>query len=164
GIWRSAALSRIATSRGGTAVRTARGLGRLRHGRTAGQPVSPPVRDQPGPLVCLDLNGALAEDQESAALWLYSADGSPDPDLLARTDGADEPDAVEAVVPSNARAVRDPQQRIDQVVEQRQQMKALDEARRIPAGIQRVRVLIGVDSLVEERQLAGVDGVPGSKK
>src|SRR5215472_13759808 len=105
------------------------GTGRWGHGR---QPVGPPVGDHPGPLTPFDLNGAPAEDQEPAVFGPDRADGALDPDLLAGADRADEPDPVEAVVPGDAGPVGNSQQRVDHVVEQREEMEALHQALWIP--------------------------------
>src|SRR5262249_13157351 len=118
------------------------------------QPVGPPVGDHPRPLTPFDLNGAPAEDQEPAAFGPDCAAGAPDPDLLAGADRADEPDPVEAVVPGDAGPVGDSQQRVDQVVEQSEEMEALHQALRIPACVERIGVAVRVDRLVEQWKAA----------
>src|SRR5215470_11712258 len=128
------------------------------------QPVGPPVGDHPGTLTPFDLNGAPAEDQEPAVFGPDCADGALDPDLLAGADRADEPDPVEAVVPGDAGPVGDSQQRVDQVVEQPEEMEALHQALWIPACVERIGVAVRVDRLVEQWQAAGVDDEPVTRK
>src|SRR5215469_652786 len=108
------------------------------------QPVGPPVGDHSGRFAPFDLNGAPAEDQERSAFRPDRADGAPDPNLLAGPDRADEPDPVEAVVPGDARPVGDSQQRVDQMVEQGEEMEALHQVLRIPACVERIGVLIRI--------------------
>src|SRR5215472_12717053 len=133
------------------------GTGRQGHGR---QPVGPPVGDHAGLLTSFDLNGAPAEDQEPAVFGPDRADSAADPDLLAGADRADEPDPVEAVVPGDAGPIGDSQQRVDQVVEQGEEVEALHQVLWIPACVEWIRVPVRADRPVEQRQVAGVDDEP----
>src|SRR5262249_998311 len=100
------------------------------------------------------------EDQERAVFGPDRTDGARDPDLLACADRADEPDPVKAVVPGDAGPIGDSQKRVDQVIEQGEEMEALHQVLWIPACVQWIRVLVRADRPVEQRQAAGVDDEP----
>jgi len=50
------------------------------------------------------------------------------------------------------------------VVEQGEEMEALHQILRIPACVERIRVPVRVDRLVEHRQAAGLDDEPVTQK